>query len=54
MRTPRTSSKAKAGIGYAFIEFGDLEECKAAKNKLATTQFKDNELFVDFVGENKY
>lgn len=52
VRTPRTSSKAKSGIGYAFIEFGDLEECKAAKNKLATTQFKDNELFVDFVGEN--
>jgi len=52
VRTPRTSSKAKAGIGYAFIEFGDLEECKAAKNKLATTQFKGDELFLDFVGEN--
>merc|ERR1719470_521982 len=52
VRTPRTSSKQKGGIGYAFIEFGDLEECKAAKNKLATTQFKGNEVYVDFVGEN--
>merc|ERR1719480_712979 len=52
VRTPRTSSKQKGGIGYAFLEFGDLEECKAAKNKLATTQFKGNEVYVDFVGEN--
>merc|ERR1719352_1055246 len=34
------------------MEFGDTEECKAAKNKLATTQFKGTELYVDFVGEN--
>merc|ERR1719470_36824 len=52
VRTPRTSSKQKGGIGYAFLEFGDLEECKAAKKKLATTQFKGNEVYVDFVGEN--
>merc|ERR1712096_340419 len=37
---------------YAFLEFGDAEECKNAKNKLATTQFKGKEIYVDFVGEN--
>merc|ERR1719452_107864 len=51
VRTPRKGHKEK-GINYAFIEFGDAEECKSAKNKLATTQFKGNELVVDFVGEN--
>jgi len=51
VRTPRKGHMEK-GINYAFIEFGDAEECKSAKNKLATTQFKGNELVVDFVGEN--
>merc|ERR1719154_855461 len=51
VRTPRKGHKEK-GVNYAFIEFGDAEECKSAKNKLATTQFKGNELVVDFVGEN--
>merc|ERR1711892_892133 len=31
---------------------GNTEECKAAKNKLATTQFKGNEVYVDLVGSN--
>jgi len=52
VRTPRMAGKDKAGISYAFIEFGDPEECKSAKNKLATTQFKGKELYADFVGEN--
>ena len=58
MRTPRLTSKQqqKAGIAnticYAFIEFGDIEECKAAKDILTTTQFKGSEVYVDFVGEN--
>merc|ERR1719422_2720833 len=46
------AGKDKNGISYAFIEFGDQEECKSAKNKLATTQFKGKEVYVDFVGEN--
>ena len=36
---------------YAFVEFGSSDECKAARGKLATTQFKGKELIVDFVGE---
>jgi len=52
VRTPRVSAKGKDGIGYAFLEFGNPEECKAAKNKLSTKQFKGKELYVDFVGEN--
>ena len=52
VRTPRMAGKDKNGISYAFIEFGDQEECKKAKNKLATTQFKGKEVYVDFVGEN--
>ena len=36
---------------YAFVEFGSTEECKAARGRLATTQFKGKELIVDFVGE---
>lgn len=58
VRTPRLTSKQqqKAGIAnticYAFIEFGDIEECKAAKDILNTTQFKGSEVYVDFVGEN--
>ena len=38
---------------YAFVEFGSSDECKAARGKLATTQFKGKELIVDFVGEVK-
>eukprot|EP00092_Neocalanus_flemingeri_P093204 GFUD01118439.1.p1 GENE.GFUD01118439.1~~GFUD01118439.1.p1 ORF type:complete len:409 (-),score=191.62 GFUD01118439.1:93-1319(-) len=52
VRTPRSGTKKDVGINYAFLEFGDAEECTAAKNKLSTTQFKGNELYVDFVGEN--
>merc|ERR1719233_2093498 len=54
VRTPRMAAagKEKDGINYAFVEFGDPEECKAAKNKLATTQYKGKEVYVDFVGEN--
>jgi len=53
VRTPRVGNgKAKGSINYAFLEFGNTEECKAAKNKLATTQFKENEVYVDFVGAN--
>merc|ERR1712128_91354 len=53
VRTPRVGNgKAKGSINYAFLEFGNTEECKAAKNKLATTQFKGNEVYVDFVGSN--
>ena len=36
---------------YAFVEFGSAEECKAARGRLATTQYKGKELIVDFVGE---
>ena len=36
---------------YAFLEFGSAEECKAARGKLATSQYKGKELIVDFVGE---
>merc|ERR1719233_2356434 len=54
VRTPRMAAagKEKDGINYAFVEFGGPEECKAAKNKLATTQYKGKEVYVDFVGEN--
>jgi len=53
VRTPRVGNgKAKGSINYAFLEFGNTEECKAAKNKLATTQFKGNEVYVDLVGSN--
>jgi len=52
VRTPRMAGKEKDGINYAFVEFGGPEECKAAKNKLATTQYKGKEVYVDFVGEN--
>ena len=38
-------------VRYAFVEFGSTEECKAARGRLATTQFKGKELIVDFVGE---
>ena len=38
---------------YAFVEFENSDECKAARGKLATTQFKGKELIVDFVGEVK-
>ena len=36
---------------YAFVEFGSAEVCKAARGRLATTQYKGKELIVDFVGE---
>ena len=36
---------------YAFLEFESAEECKAARGRLATTQYKGKELIVDFVGE---
>lgn len=52
IRTPRTSTKGGKGIGYAFLEFEDQEACKEAKNRLATTQYKGKEVYVDFVGEN--
>jgi len=51
VRTPRVAYKGQNGIAYAFIEFGNEEECKSAKNKLSTTQYKGKELYVDFVGE---
>jgi len=50
VRTPRLDPKGRRGINYAFVEFGTESECKAAKNKLSTTQFQGSELFVDFVG----
>ena len=53
VRTPRTASKKKdSGIAfhYAFVEFSTEAECEKAKNKLATSRFQGNELFVDFVG----
>jgi len=49
VRTQRMAGKAKDGISCAVVEFEDPEECKAAKNKLATTQYKGNEVYVDFV-----
>merc|ERR1712059_95731 len=52
IRTPRTSTKGGKGIGYAFLEFEDQEACKEAKNRLATTQYKGKEVYVDFGGEN--
>merc|ERR1712058_92917 len=50
VRTPRLDPKGVRGIHYAFVEFGSESECKSAKNKLSTTQYKGSELFVDFVG----
>jgi len=54
VRTPRTAVKGKKtepAIGYAFVEFGNPEECKEAHKKLSTTLYKGKELIVDFVGE---
>merc|ERR1719308_441799 len=55
VRTPRTAGKKnKENQGcfkYAFIEFSSEEDCVKAKNKLALTRFKGNELFVDYMGE---
>merc|ERR1711915_349778 len=51
VRTPRTAAKKGDSYSYAFVEFANQEECKEAKNKLSTTQFKGTELYVDFVGE---
>merc|ERR1719474_2043777 len=50
VRTPRKAVKSTNDIRYAFVEFGSSDECKAARGKLATTQFKGKELIVDFVG----
>merc|ERR1712013_531276 len=51
VRTPRKAVKSTNDIRYAFAEFENSDECKAARGKLATTQFKGKELIVDFVGE---
>jgi len=51
VRMPRKANKKGEGVSYAFVEFGDPEECKTAKNKISTSQFKGKEIFVDFVGE---
>merc|ERR1712130_1095424 len=51
VRTPRKAVKSTNDIRYAFVEFGSAEECKAARGRLATTQYKGKELIVDFVGE---
>jgi len=51
VRTPRKAVKSTNDIRYAFLEFGSAEECKAARGRLATTQYKGKELIVDFVGE---
>ena len=51
VRAPRLDPKGKRGINYVFVEFGSEAECKAAKIKLATTQFQGSELFVDFLAE---
>merc|ERR1712013_134528 len=51
VRTPRKAVKSTNDIRYAFVEFENSDECKAARGKLATTQFKGKELIVDFVGE---
>jgi len=51
VRTPRMAVKSTNDIRYAFLEFGSAEECKAARGRLATTQYKGKELIVDFVGE---
>merc|ERR1711915_344250 len=51
VRTPRTAAKKGDSYSYAFVEFASQEECKEAKDKLSTTQFKGTELYVDFVGE---
>jgi len=51
VRTPRKAVKSTNDIRYAFLEFGSADECKAARGRLATTQYKGKELIVDFVGE---
>merc|ERR1711934_291161 len=51
VRTPRKAVKSTNDIRYAFLEFESAEECKAARGRLATTQYKGKELIVDFVGE---
>jgi len=53
VRTLRIGGKKKDGINCALVEFEGPEECKAAKIKLATTQFKGNEVYVDFVTSGK-
>jgi len=52
VRAPRLATKkgGKDGIRFAFVEFIDEETCKSAKEKLATTEYKGKQVFVDFVG----
>jgi len=54
VRNPLLSKKTTTtkGIHYAFLEFETAELCKNALTKLATTQFKGEDVFVDAVGEN--
>jgi len=53
VRTPHMAGKDKDCINFAFVEFEGPEECKAAKNKLETTQYKGNEVHVKFVKSAK-
>jgi len=48
----RTIVRNKAGIDYAFIEFENVDECIAAKNKLIIMGLKGKEVFVDIVGDS--
>jgi len=44
---PRSAGQNNSGIEYAFIVFGNAEECNAAKNKLANMMFKGKMVDVD-------
>jgi len=53
VRNPQLKKKKPTeGIRYAFLEFETVEVCKNALTQLTTAQFKGQEVFVDFVGEN--
>jgi len=43
--------KDTTSFSYCFIEFTNEQDCISAKNKLSTTTFKGEEMFIDFVGE---
>jgi len=53
VRNPLLAKKKHTeGIHYAFLEFETAEICKNAMTKLTSTQFKGQDVFVDFVGVN--
>merc|ERR1719431_84846 len=45
VNTPKTGNNS-----FAFIEFGNEDQCVAAKDDLSNTNFNGSKLIVDFVG----